>query len=441
MGQGTRPGLAPDAPHIMIRDPACPHEVQDGGGRGEMEMLDRLEVRAGQIAAGIADAMLAEVQLFGTGRDAALHAEVRALTRQHLDGFLVATRAGAGPPPALLAAVRDRAALRARQMVPLAAQLHSLLVAQRVILAAISGEAGGDAGSRGAALALTAKAFDYSITVITTLADAYIETVQGELAELDAARRALVDTLLAGVEARPELARRAVGLGFDAEASHVVALVAVEDPCGCEPCPVPPRWAIPAIARAAGLSQRTAFVVARGNELVAVLDPAGPCRPRQVLDRAGADIRQAHGAALRAGVGGPFTGISGFADAYHQARRALRHTSARRPVVEGPGDLLLFDELTAARDDAAELIPAATRAALSDPALRAALDAFVAADLHVATAAKALFLHPNSLRYRLKRITRYTGRDPRKVTELLELVAAARILDGHKPGTAGPGPP
>jgi len=422
----------------MIRHPACPHEVPDGVDRSEREILDRLEARAGRIAAKIADAMLAEVQLFGKERDTALHAEVRALTRQHLDGFLAATRAGAGPPPGLLAAVRDRAALRALQMVPLAAQLHSLLVAQRVILAAISREAGGDAGSRGAALALTAKTFDYSITVITTLIDAYIEVVQGELAELDAARRALVDALLVGAGTLPELARRAVGLGFDAEAPHVVALVAVDDPYGCEPFPVPPRWVISAIARAAGRSQRAAFVVARGTELIALLDPAGPSRPREVLDRASADIRQAHGAALRAGVGGPFTGISGFADAYHQARRALRHTSAHRPVVEGPGDLLLFDELTAARHDAAELIPAATRAALSDPALRAALDAFVTADLHVATAAKALFLHPNSLRYRLRRITRCTGRDPRRVTDLLELVAAARILDGHKPGTADP---
>jgi len=404
--------------------------------RGEREIVDRLEARAGQIAGEIADAMLAEVQLFGAERDTAVRAEILALTRQHLDGFVAATRTGSGPPPELLAAVRGRAALRARQMVPLAAQLHSLLIAQRVILAAISAEAGDDAGSRGAALGLTARTFDYSVTVITTLADAYIEVVQGELAELDTARRALVDALLAGADARPELARRAVGLGFDAENQQVVALVAVDDRRGCEPYPVPPRWAIPAIARAAGRTQRTAFVVARGNELIALLDHAGPSGHLDVLQRASADIWQAHGAALRAGVGGPFAGLPGFADAYHQARRALRHTSAERPVVEGPGDLLLFDELTAARQDAAELIPAATRAALSDPALRGALDAFVAADLHIATAAKALFLHPNSLRYRLGRIARCTGRDPRRVTDLLELIAATRVLDGDHHGTA-----
>jgi sugar diacid utilization regulator len=70
--------------------------------------------------------------------------------------------------------------------------------------------------------------------------------------------------------------------------------------------------------------------------------------------------------------------------------------------------------------------------------LRGALDAFVAADLHVATAAKALFLHPNSLRYRLGRIARCTGRDPRRVADLLELIAAIRVLDGDHSGAAAP---
>jgi hypothetical protein len=135
--------------------------------RGERGILDRLEARAGQIAGEIADAMLAEAQLFGTERDTAVRAEILALTRQHLDGFVAAARAGTGPPAELLTAVRGRAALRARQMMPLAAQLHSLLIAQRVILAAISGEAGGDAGSRGATSAARSPAYRGSPAPIT----------------------------------------------------------------------------------------------------------------------------------------------------------------------------------------------------------------------------------------------------------------------------------
>ena len=59
---------------------------------------------------------------------------------------------------------------------------------------------------------------------------------------------------------------------------------------------------------------------------------------------------------------------------------------------------------------------------------------FVEADLSVAATANALSLHPNSLRYRLGRITELTGRDPRKITDLLELIAATQVLtrqNGH----------
>jgi len=54
--------------------------------------------------------------------------------------------------------------------------------------------------------------------------------------------------------------------------------------------------------------------------------------------------------------------------------------------------------------------------------------AFVAADLSVRAAARALSLHPNSLRYRLSRIIQLTGRNPRKLADLLELITAARML-------------
>lgn len=66
--------------------------------------------------------------------------------------------------------------------------------------------------------------------------------------------------------------------------------------------------------------------------------------------------------------------------------------------------------------------------------MRVTLRALVEADLSVAAAAKALSLHPNSLRYGLVRITRLTGRDPRKLSDLLELIAAGHVLARH----AGP---
>jgi DNA-binding PucR family transcriptional regulator len=94
----------------------------------------------------------------------------------------------------------------------------------------------------------------------------------------------------------------------------------------------------------------------------------------------------------------------------------------------------LFDELTSLRrDEASSLIPEATRQILSDDATRQTIEAFFAADLQVSVAARTLSLHPNSLRYRLGRIAELTGRDPRKLADLLELITAARLTRNGAP--------
>jgi hypothetical protein len=395
-----------------------------------LRILARFEERADEIAEEIAAASVAEVDGFGAVRDAALHAEIRELARRHLDAWVESARTGGPPRPEVLAAARERAARRAREMVPLAALLQSYLIAQRVISAAIAQEADASAESRGAALRLTARTFDYNIAVTAAMADAYIEGVQGDIAELDAARRELVDALLsAGTDAWPELTRRAIGLGLDPAQSYVVVLAVVDPADGDGAETGSQRWAADAIARASGRPRRTAFVIIRDRELITVLDATGAHAPRAVLDRAAEAIGQAGRGLLRAGVGTPFTGLGGFGASYHEARRALRHSSARRRLVFSPNDVRVFDELLATIDEGvAQLVPDATRRALADPTTRATLGAFVDADLSVADAARALSIHPNSLRYRLRRIAQLTGRDPSKLTDLLELIAATHVV-------------
>src|ERR1700730_16388161 len=401
-----------------------------------LRLLAGFEARADEIAEEIAAASVAEVPGFGSARSAALHDEIRTLARRHLDAFLHAVRTGGPPSPEVLAAVRERAVERAREIVALATLLNSDLIAQRVISAAIAAEAGPDARSRGAALELTARTFDYNIATTAAMADAYVEAVQGDLAELEAGRRELVDALLrAGSQPGPELTRRAIGLGLDPTHSHVVVLAVIDRPDSDPVEAGSQRWVAEAMTQASGRPRRNAFVVIRNRVVIAVLDANGRHDARAVLDRAGAAVRQAGLGLLRAGIGTPFTGTGGFGASYHEARRALRHSTASKPVVASPHDVSKFDELLATSDEAlAELVPDAIRRALADPVVRATLHAFVEADLSVAATASAMSLHPNSLRYRLGRITELTGRDPRKITDLLELIAAAQVLtrqNGH----------
>ena len=405
-------------------------------------ILARFEDRGDEIAEEIAAATVSEVAGFAHVNDRMLHAEIRALARLHLGAYLATARSGEGPRASVLEAARERAVLRARELVPLAALVHSYLIAQRVISAAITREAGADAPSREAALALIAKTFDYNIAVTTAMADAYVEVVQGDLADLDAARRGLVDALLTTEsDSWAVLTRRAIKLGFDPDRDYVVALAKVDLPDEAAADSNAPRWAAQAIARSSGQPERSAFVVSRERDLVALLDAGSGHPPRVVLERAAATIEHTHRALLRAGVGTAFSGLDAFSHSYQEARRALKHATDRRRLVFGPNDVLLFDELTASgNQETARLIPEITRLMLSDATVRVTVEAFFAANLNVAAAAKVLSLHPNSLRYRLGRIADTTGRDPRKLTDLIELIAAARIISASKTRQIEPWP-
>ena len=267
--------------------------------------------------------------------DARLRAEVRALARGQLDAFLQATRAGARPTQ--LARSRPRPRRHpGRQLVPLAAMLHSFMIAQRVISAAIAREAGRGARARGAALDLTALTFDYNIAATTAMADAYVEAVQGDLADLDWARRVLIDTLLADQAAATPSCPAAPS-----------AWACTRSPARRRPGQVPrarpdhawtnsQRRLVQALARNATRTERQTFVVNLGTELLAVLD-ARPGRPRAVLHRTATQLLRTQTAPLQAGIGTPFTGITRLRDSYHTARRALRHTTPGRPILRAHG--------------------------------------------------------------------------------------------------------
>jgi sugar diacid utilization regulator len=47
--------------------------------------------------------------------------------------------------------------------------------------------------------------------------------------------------------------------------------------------------------------------------------------------------------------------------------------------------------------------------------------------MHVLRAAERLVVHPNTVHYRLRRVSETTGRDPRRLGDLLELLVATRL--------------
>ena len=395
----------------------------------ERALLDQLEADIGICLERMAES-IAGTQAYEPIRDAALPDELRSLGRQHVMAFIRSARRNRAVVPSELDFVRERAAQRAREMVPLAVTVHGHLVAQRSMIEAITSAAGSDSSSQAAALRLVARLSDYTAAAVAVLVESYIQTVEGERADRETDRRNLLEELLTGHGGNhAALARRAAGLGLEPGRTQVVVIATVADTGAAS---LPRRWTAEALARCSGRGASHAFVVIRADDVVSVLDSTGHRQARTVLDEVSRAAQASHHALLRAGIGTPFTDIAGLATSFDEARRALRHTSPQRPIACSPDDIALFDDLALASGEAAgRLIPAQVRRVLQDETLRATLHAYVDANLNVAATAQVLMLHPNSVRYRLRRIAALTGRDPRQVTDLFELRAAARLLDAQ----------
>jgi sugar diacid utilization regulator len=68
-------------------------------------------------------------------------------------------------------------------------------------------------------------------------------------------------------------------------------------------------------------------------------------------------------------------------------------------------------------------------------ALIATVRAFADADLNLRVAAERLQVHPNTAQYRLRRVQERSGRNPRRIADLLDLLVAMTLDDGAaRPG-------
>ena len=393
-------------------------------------LVCRLERRIKETSEAVAAAVAADADAFGPIRDPALRDELRDLARFFWVTFVASVRAGQPPTAEQLGPVRERAAQRAREMVPLPALVRAYVIGMRAMLATILEESRQLDHSGAAAIDLISQLADYHIITMSAMVEAYDETVQGERADRDAERLELLDELLGqGAVLTPELARRVGGLDVLGEREQVVALAKVTASNSADPGNLSRRWAMEHIVRATGRTPSRVLVVMRGQELVAVLDHSGDRSAAVILEAAQKKLSAHYDVDLVAGIGTPFTDVRDLSRSYAAARRALRHTSASRPILTDPQEISLFEDLAVSAGEAAgDLIPAQTIAALEEPALRQTLAAFVAANLSVAEAARSLVLHENSVRYRLRKIAELTGRDPRNITDLLELIAASRVI-------------
>jgi purine catabolism regulator len=237
-------------------------------------------------------------------------------------------------------------------------------------------------------------------------------------AQEQAVRGALLEEALAPADERglSPLAARAAAFGVDLRDPARIVLLRAPGGGGID---APARTLVAALDRSGAphlttrrADEATALVQASGDALAAALDA----------------VTTAHGGVV-AGVGRPVTALGEVRDSLRDAR--LAGARAR------PGGVVRFEDLDLVTFVVGEVGPqrldpkvAGPLAVLhGNPALREALLAWFAHDLDIVAAAKALHLHPNSVRYRLSRLEALLGRPLRSPATIADLHIAL-VADG-----------
>jgi sugar diacid utilization regulator len=373
------------------------------------------------------DAIFAEIPRY----HGALRPDAIAHTRENFLILRAALELGRPITADELGYTRAHAARRVRRGLPLKDFLHAFRIGHRVVWEIVMETLTSDPEGQEAALDIAGSLIQFFNVLSSNAAETYLEAQQLLLAEDDRHRRDLLEDLLAGAEPAPgprlSVAREA-GLGPDAPL--VVALAA---PTGKLDGELALRNAAMTIAQAVA-GRVPPLVVVRQSEVVVIraLGPEEVADLARALDRVQAALA-AEGLGFAIGVSTVHAGWRDVAGAYREAESARDDVGPAGGVLALAG-LSALDYLTRRRDDtAARLVDPGVRAfveqgAAAGGALIATLLAYAECDMNATAAAARLHVHANTARYRLARIAERSGRDLRRLSDVMELVVAIRLV-------------
>jgi hypothetical protein len=408
-----------------------------GGGSGEALAAERARIlstllgRVDELADRAVATMRVEIPAYAAQPDDFFPDVVDQVAR-HYRTNLSSLLEERQPQPEDISFARGAAMRRARAGFALEDYINAFRLGQQVLWDAMLATAGDTALGHEAALSLTQPLMRFSNFASTHAGRAYVEFQQYAVADADRERRDLLELLLAG-EMPPRgplaAAARAYGLGQDTR-MMVAAAVPVDASNGDTP-----HSASAALARA-GLRQAKTLVVVRQAEIVAVpaLGPgADPLELCACLEAVHDGLRR-EGLALAMGIGTVASGVAELPRAYREARAALQCVGDDGGVAALPR-LSPFEYLALHADDTARrIVDPRVREFLDDDRARggmliATIRAFAEADMNLRVAAERLQIHPNTAQYRLGRIEERTGRNPRHVSHLVDLLVAIALDD------------
>jgi len=359
--------------------------------------------------------------------------------------------------------VRTHAAWRARHQVPLVASLHAYRLAHKTYGGITRESLVGHAG-RAEALDSMAMLSDFWIEffdyVGAVLADAHAVEEGLIVAQNTRAYSSLIDDLLCGLEPRDAEARRLRTLcGIRSRAPMAVAIA--------RPYPsrngkevdveVTLRSLVRLIQQVLPLPVFGKLVDIRNGEVTVILSSNTNTSRGflKVLRKHVSGRRAGNGLAAGFGVSLDTTEIARLPDSLEEARLALEFSSETHPLTHF-ADIDLPEFLIRRADKAAlRLIPEWTRHLISvdggpSADLARTIRIFAECSLNVKQTARRLGLHTNTVYFRLNRIKKLSGIDPRTFSGASLLLTGLRLREAHsgsatnsleeQPEASDPGP-
>jgi sugar diacid utilization regulator len=415
------------SPLVTSRTKPGSQALVDQAPEAVMRIVDALRERQDEIVAKGIAAMRREIASYARNDDPAFLADVWEHVKLHNDALLRSLERQSPLTPEELLFIRPVATRRVGR-IPLGEFMSAFRLYNEVFWEAVR-EAATDEETRAAALSMVGIIMRYINVAATSASEAYVEAESLLQARGERLRRDLLEDLLDG---RPPAPGPKLGAAREAglELSRPCVLIAARA-VGGTPDEHGLRSAAASLARARGAAVQPLTVV-RQDEIVVVAPAEGVdvAELATALEAIQARLDE-HGLTLAIGMS-TIQPLEDLPTAYGEACAAVERLQdsggiLALPTMRAFESLTLFGQGTAGRLVSPEIRRFVEEDVDGGGHLTTTLLEYVAADLNATVAAERLYVHVNTVRYRLKKISERTGCDLRRLSEVLDLLIAVHI--------------